>query len=676
MTGIFTVNQLGQVEIDFIYDGGWYQGELVAFNLEGMDAYEAGSLEYVQEAARRGLSNSNEGFVAIDDRNEGAKWGGEYNAGEYEGIKSFSMNAGDEFALMLIQNTTAEELFYNPSSIYQWGKTPLFSVSELNIEGDLTQMVSVDNNGTIAFDDISVNRGGSDRNYQDFVVQVRGADTDAPDLAEVVNPAKGDWRETEVGQEILNYTDRNYYSAGVFEVGDTGEVTFDFLYDGGWYQGELAIFSLEGMDYMTPGSHQFIEEATRRALSNSTEGYVVANDKQEGAKFDFPVWWESNFNNHEYQGVKSFAMNPGDEFAVMLVQNKTVQSIADDIFNIYRGGNKPIFSVPELNLGISQGVSFDADEDVPDELFQKALGQFVSVYDNGVYALEDIRVDQVHSDKDYNDFVFQIKGATTNTENLGNVKNSTRGWAYSENAQELLSYANRGVFEQGYLEVGESGRVIVDFLIDAGAYDNAEVGIFSLSGLDEYEIGSTEFVEEVINRVQSNTSEGYIVAQENQEDTRFTGAFPWETSDNDDGEYQGQKTLEFEAGDKVGLVLIPDGSFEDALLAPKAKYRKQPLFSMDTANLNDTIQFGKLYGEGDSLIVAFEDTHLNAGVDQVNSDLYYQERDRDYNDIVLGIQGVSANVGLHEINEITRVDRDWTQTAIATEMIDSFIPVI
>ena len=346
MTGTFTVNQLGQVEIDFIYDGGWYQGELVAFNLEGMDAYEAGSLEYVQEAARRGLSNSNEGFVAIDDRNEGAKWGGEYNAGEYEGIKSFSMNAGDEFALMLIQNTTTEELFYNPSSIYQWGKTPLFSVSELNIEGDLTQMVSVDNNGTIAFDDISVNRGGSDRNYQDFVVQVRGTDTDAPDLAEVVNPTKGDWRETEVGQEILNYTDRNYYSAGVFEVGDTGEVTFDFLYDGGWYQGELAIFSLEGMDYMTPGSHQFIEEATRRALSNSTEGYVVANDKQEGAKFDFPVWWESNFNNHEYQGVKSFTMNAGEEFAVMLVQNNTVQSIADDIWNIVVATN--LFS-PYLN---------------------------------------------------------------------------------------------------------------------------------------------------------------------------------------------------------------------------------------------------------------------------------------------------------------------------------------
>jgi hypothetical protein len=55
-------------------------------------------------------------------------------------------------------------------------------------------------------------------------------------------------------------------------VGESGEVTIDYLFDGGGYEGELAIFSLEGMELLEPGSEAFIQTAADRALSNSETG--------------------------------------------------------------------------------------------------------------------------------------------------------------------------------------------------------------------------------------------------------------------------------------------------------------------------------------------------------------------------------------------------------------------
>ena len=71
---------------------------------------------------------------------------------------------------------------------------------------------------------------------------------------------------------------------GVFTVGDTGKIIIDFLFDSGSYTGELAIFSLAGID-AEPGSAAFREAAVSRALSNSELGYVVVSDPQQGAKF-------------------------------------------------------------------------------------------------------------------------------------------------------------------------------------------------------------------------------------------------------------------------------------------------------------------------------------------------------------------------------------------------------
>jgi len=110
---------------------------------------------------------------------------------------------------------------------------------------------------------------------------------------------------------------------GFFVVEESGEVSVDYLLDGGKYQGDLAIFSLKGMENLSLGSTEFIQEAARRASSNSPLGHVVISDSLEGAKF-------SSWNNSgSYLGPETFAMEPGDVFAAMLVPNGTVQEVYD-----------------------------------------------------------------------------------------------------------------------------------------------------------------------------------------------------------------------------------------------------------------------------------------------------------------------------------------------------------
>ncbi len=109
------------------------------------------------------------------------------------------------------------------------------------------------------------------------------------------------------------------FESGVFKVGATGDVSVDYLFDGGFYKGEIAIFSLRGMEQFEPGSPEFIKEAASRALSNSDLGYIVIADTTEGARFSGILAGEPNdWNAGTYQDAKTFAMRPGDVFGVML----------------------------------------------------------------------------------------------------------------------------------------------------------------------------------------------------------------------------------------------------------------------------------------------------------------------------------------------------------------------
>ncbi|MGI0486364.1 S8 family serine peptidase [Pantanalinema rosaneae CENA516] len=210
------------------------------------------------------------------------------------------------------------------------------------------------------------------------------------------------------------------FESGVFTVGSSGEVGIDFLFDGGAYQGELAIFSLEGMEQFEPGSDAFIQEAARRALSSSDLGYVVISDTTDAARFSGSFAWEGDFNSGDYQGVQTFQMRPGDRLGFMLVPNGSVQTVLEEPCH----GLRPLFSMSTAN---------------PNDGFQ--AGQIADVTGDGnTFVFEDLRVDG-HSDLDYNDMVFQVRGATANAAHLDDVVDPYRDWRTSNLGQALVAYA-------------------------------------------------------------------------------------------------------------------------------------------------------------------------------------------------------------------------------------------
>ncbi|QTA84600.1 DUF4114 [Desulfonema magnum] len=181
------------------------------------------------------------------------------------------------------------------------------------------------------------------------------------------------------------------YIAGVFTVGDDGVVTMDWLYDGGRYEGELGIFSLTGMERFEPNSTEFIKEAATRAISNTTQGYVVISDATEAARFSGSLGENKEWNSGIYRGVREFRMTPGDTFATILVPNFTLAELCDDpgTDNVQM---RPLFSLASSN----------PEHDL-------YLGQIADINGAGnAFIYEDKNF--ICSDKDYNDLIFQVQG--------------------------------------------------------------------------------------------------------------------------------------------------------------------------------------------------------------------------------------------------------------------------
>jgi hypothetical protein len=201
---------------------------------------------------------------------------------------------------------------------------------------------------------------------------------------------------------------------GVFSVDQTGKLTIDFLADSGSYRSEMAIFSLRGMDGFTLGSNEFIKEAASRALSSSSLGYVVINDSNEGARFIGDLG-ESDKNDDQYTGVKTFDFTPGDRVAMMLVPQGTIREVLNSA--LLDGNKLPLFSITGANPGKAT-----------------QLGQILP----NVFGWEDLRIDQ-GGDADYNDIVFQVKGAVTTQIDLGKLAASGKDWQDLPFARQIFS---------------------------------------------------------------------------------------------------------------------------------------------------------------------------------------------------------------------------------------------
>ena len=264
------------------------------------------------------------------------------------------------------------------------------------------------------------------------------------------------------------------FESGVFTVDGGGQVTVDFLFDGGKYKGELAIFSLDGMDKFEPGSQEFIQEAARRALSNSTSGYVVISDPTEGAKF-FGEMGDKDYNSGAYLGAKTFAMQAGDEFGLMLVANGRVQQVFDNPGA--EGALRPLFSMATAN---------------PDDAFH--VGQIADVTGNGnTFVMEDLRVD-TGSDKDYNDIIFQVRGATGTVVKLDEVIDPAKDWRDSDLGKEIIGTPD--------LENGEE-VVIPPETIDPPLPVDPLIGAEYISGAMMFKFDSTATGAEILAFAQS-----------------------------------------------------------------------------------------------------------------------------------------------------------------------------
>ena len=192
---------------------------------------------------------------------------------------------------------------------------------------------------------------------------------------------------------------------GTFVVGSSGQVEINFLFDGGGYEGQLAVFSLEGMAGLSQS--EFVQEAARRVLSNSADGQIVISDAAEGAQFSGELG-EADINSGEAASTKTLSLVAGSRFAVMLVPNGTVAQVA-------AGEQVPFFSIAAFNPN-----------------GQAQIGKAAE----GVFAFEDLLIGQ--GDSDFNDLIFQVTGATSNVTDLADLINPSRNWLNSPVAQPFL----------------------------------------------------------------------------------------------------------------------------------------------------------------------------------------------------------------------------------------------
>lgn len=203
---------------------------------------------------------------------------------------------------------------------------------------------------------------------------------------------------------------------GVFTVGSTGVVTVNFLHDNGAYEGELGIFDLTGMAALEPGSTAYIQEASRRALSNSAEGYVVISDVTQGAQRSGDLG-ERDWNSGPTADSRTLSLITGTQFALMLVPDGTIQSVFDDPGS--GGAQRPLFSIAVAN---------------PRNAVH--LAQVGST----VFAMEDIRFDR-GSDRDFNDLVFGLEGASGIFLPLSEVVATKKDWSDTLIGQSFAALA-------------------------------------------------------------------------------------------------------------------------------------------------------------------------------------------------------------------------------------------
>ena len=208
--GYLETDSSGEINVEYLLDSGQFSEMRVGvFSLEGMDAYSSNWNAFKQEAARRIESDSVLGAEILNDNEDAAKfnspvgWIRRYNTGEYQGKESFQVMPDAQYGIFILTRDSWSDVIANPSS------TPWTRWLALELEGspelfDSKQIADITGDGTLlGIEDIRL-RWGGDRDYDDILFQITGANFVGHTGDELINP-NAEWRHGELGQEIIDY---------------------------------------------------------------------------------------------------------------------------------------------------------------------------------------------------------------------------------------------------------------------------------------------------------------------------------------------------------------------------------------------------------------------------------------------------------------------------------------
>ncbi|NJL69732.1 MAG: DUF4114 domain-containing protein [Microcoleus sp. SM1_3_4] len=112
-------------------------------------------------------------------------------------------------------------------------------------------------------------------------------------------------------------------------------------------------------------------------------------------------------------------------------------------------------------------------------------------------------------------------------------------------------------------------------------------------------------------------------------------------------------------GDKIGIMLVPNGTVREVYENPNIGGDKQPLFSMATANSSDAEAAGQIASADSNGIFVMEDMPIASS-------------DRDLNDIIFAFKGAAPQV--ISMDELIGSNTDWRTSEAGKKLIADAAP--
>ncbi|MGA9380950.1 MAG: DUF4114 domain-containing protein, partial [Phormidium sp.] len=681
-SGVFTVGETGKVSVDYLLDGGGYKGEIAIFSIQGMEEFEPGSSDFIQEAAHRALSNSELGYVVISDPTEGAKFNSSDNQGNYLGAKEFNMRPGDEFGVMLVPNGTLQEVFNNPN--VTGNLRPLFSLVTANPNQGfhVGQIADVTGDGhTFALEDLRVD-AHTDRDYNDIIFHVKGATGKAVNLDEVIAPEK-DWRTSNIGQELIAFAKSDINS----ELSDNGNVNVEVpeiinhsdntVNTPDTDINHLDTDSSSSQDIV--GDHQSVtpvisDDNLSDVVSSSNEDIILEDQSAieiskeiPNSDIPTPVTSQEISVTETTSTSNTLSQNPAvsdiiDQTTTDINQprnsEENIVPIQDNQQN-YTSVNSPENTQTTANLNNQSGDVTNVanpEQNQPNDTASiptsTADNSTVTATANSKVTETIIPTDSLEKTSD-TAITSTVDNGEINTVNEHSVTTTDIKANNSENNNSVIEVlppiesSNKPVVP-GAFTVDSTGKVSIDYLFDGGYYQG-DLAIFSLKGMEHLEAGSEAFIQEAAHRALSSSELGHIVISDALEGAKFSGKLG-EQSWNA-GAYQGAKTVSMTPGDEFAIMLVPNGKVQEVFDNPKIGDAKSPLFSISIEN-SSFPQMVDVTGKGHTF--AFEDLRID-------------KADRDYNDIIFQVKGATSKTTL--MDEAVAPGKDWRSSELGKELL-------